>query len=99
MKSNTLIIIAVSILAAGVIYWYFFSGSGNQPPLTVSGAVQNPAQAKFQALVSELQPISFNTAIFSDPRFTSLVDLATPITPEPSGRLDPFAPIPTVIGK
>ena len=98
MKSNTILIIVLTLVIAAGAYWYFFMGTGNQPPLSTSVPTANPAQTQFQALVSELQPISFNTAIFSDPKFTSLVNLATPVAPEPSGRLDPFAPIPGVAG-
>jgi hypothetical protein len=37
MKSNTILIgIATIIIAAGA-YWYFFTGTGNQPPLSESG--------------------------------------------------------------
>ncbi|HUY05366.1 MAG TPA: hypothetical protein VMV62_01460 [Candidatus Paceibacterota bacterium] len=98
MKSNTTVVVILTLLIAAGAYWYFFMGSSNQPPLTSSVPVQNAAQTRFQTLVSELQPISFNTAIFSDPKFTSLVDLATPVSPEPTGRLDPFAPVPGVTG-
>ncbi len=98
MKSNTVIVIVLTLVLAAGAYWYFFVGSGNQPPLTTSAPTENAAQTQFQTLVSELQPISFNTAILSDPKFTSLVNLATPVSPEPTGRLDPFAPVPGVTG-
>ncbi len=91
-SNTTLLVIATLIVAAGA-YWYFFTGTGNEPPLTETIATDNQAQTQFETLVGKLQPISFNTAIFSDPRFVVLVDLATPITPEQSGRLDPFAAI------
>jgi len=97
MKSNiTPIVIAVLIAAAG-LYWYFSSGTGNQAPITSSGS-ENQAQTQFQTLVGELTPISFDTSIFSDPKFNALVDLTTPVSPEPSGRLDPFAVITGVNG-
>jgi hypothetical protein len=92
-----LLIIATFLVALGA-YWYFFTGTGNQPPLT-TGVQGNEAQTQFQILVSELQPISFDTSIFSDPRFMMLIDLATPIAPETAGRLDPFAPIAGTGGK
>ncbi len=98
MKSNTTVVVILTLLIAAGAYWYFFMGSSNQPPLTASVPAQNAAQTQFQALVSELQPISFKTAIFSDPKFTSLIDLSTPVSPEPTGRLDPFAPVPGVTG-
>lgn len=90
IDSNTIVIIVVTLIVALGAYWYFFTGTGDQAPLTAV-TTENPAQTQFQALVSELQPISFDTTILSDSRFMSLVDLATPITPESSGRLDPFA--------
>ena len=98
MKTNRATFIIVSLVIAGAAYWYFFTGTGNQPPLTASSS-ETSAQTKFQALVSQLQPLTFDTAIFSDPKFTALVDLATPVAPEASGRPDPFAPVPGVTGK
>ena len=98
IDSNTLFLIIATLVIAGGAYWYFSTQTGNQPPLTATTS-ENPAQTQFKMLVSELQPISFDTSIFSDPRFMTLTDLATPITPEASGRLDPFAPIQGVSGK
>jgi hypothetical protein len=92
MKSNTTNIIIAAIVVAGALYWYFFTGTGNQLPLTAS-STENKAQTHFQTLVSALKPISFSTDIFSNPSFTSLVNLATPVTPETQGRIDPFAPL------
>ena len=97
MKSNTTILIIVTLVIAAGAYWYFFTGTGNEPPLS-AGASANQAQTQFEALVSELQPILFNTDIFADPRFDALIDLTTPVSPETSGRLDPLAPIPGVSG-
>jgi hypothetical protein len=91
-NSNTILLIISTLLVAGAAYWYFFTGTGNQAPLT-TGIAENQAQVQFKMLVSELQPISFDTSIFTDPRFAALVDLATPVLPETSGRLDPFAVI------
>jgi hypothetical protein len=93
MKSNALLIGIVTIVIAGGAYWYFFTGTGNQPPLSETGTSTNVAQTQFQALVGELQPISFDSSIFSDARFNALVDLATPVSPESTGRLDPFAAV------
>lgn len=91
------LIIATLVIAAGA-YWYFFTGSEDQQPLTAV-SMDNPAQAEFQVPLGEMQSISFDTEIFSDPRFIVLSDLATQITDEPPGRMDPFASIPGVSGK
>ena len=96
MKSNSTIFIIITalVLAAGA-YWYFFTGTGNESPLTTT-IKENQPQTQFKTLVSELQSISFDPGIFSNPNFTALTDLATQVTPEASGRPDPFAPIPGV---
>jgi len=93
MKSTSALpfVIALIIVVAG-IYWYIFTGTGNQAPLSANGSV-NQAQTTFQALVNELQPISFDTSLFSDPRFNALVDFTVSVSPEVAGRPDPFAPL------
>ncbi len=88
--SNTVLLIVTTLIIAAGAYWYFFTGTGNEPSLTTAIA-GNQAQTQFQTLVSILQPISFDTSIFSDPRFMALIDIATPIALEPAGRPDPFA--------
>ncbi len=98
MKSNTIILIVATLIVAAGAYWYFFTDTGNEPSITAE-VPGNQAQLQFQLLLGELQPISFNTSIFSDTRFLSLVDLTTPITPETTGRLDPFAPVAGISGR
>lgn len=92
MKFNTSTTsgIVILLIAGAGIYWYFFTGTGNQIPLTANES-ENRAQTEFQALVGELTPISFDNSIFSDSRFNALADLITPVAPESTGRLDPFA--------
>ncbi len=93
MTSNTTMLIVATILVLAGGYWFFFSGnSGNQVPLMIN-ATQSAAETRFQALVGQLSLITFDTSIFSDSRFKSLVDISTPVQPESLGRLDPFAPL------
>ena len=82
-----------TLILLGGGYWYVTNQSGNQLPLTTTLPTENAAQTQFQILVSQLSPIIFSTDIFDDPKFMSLVSLSTPVTPEPAGRLDPFAPL------
>ncbi len=98
-SSNTIFLIVASLVVAGGLYWYFFTGSPESEGSLVTGFAQSQAQAQFETLIGELGPISFDLTILSDPRFNALVDLATPITPEPVGRKDPFAPISGVSSK
>jgi len=96
MKSNSTIFIVITALAlAAGAYWFFFTEDGNDAPLTTEIGQDNRVQEQFRALVSELE-FTLDTKIFSDPKFIALTDLATQVTPEDSGRLDPFAPIPGV---
>lgn len=95
MKSSTLLLIIITLSIIAGAYWYVSIRGADQAPLTAT-ASQSATQTQFQALVSKLGTISFRTTIFSDPKFSSLVDLTTPITPEASGRSDPFAPVPGV---
>lgn len=99
MKSDYITLGILTLILAGGIYWYFFTNSNNQAPLTATALTQNDAQTQFQTLLGELRSISFNTSIFSDQRFAALVDLSTPVAPEPPGRLDPFASVPGITGK
>src|SRR3989338_694473 len=93
--NTTPLVIGTLIVAAGA-YWYFFTGTGSEPPLTPSGDPIHQAQMQFEMLVGELKPISFDTGIFSDARFNALVDITTAIAPQSAGRVDPLAPIPGV---
>ncbi|MDO8623962.1 MAG: hypothetical protein Q7R54_01275 [bacterium] len=90
MNKQTTILIAIMVLLGGV-YWYFFTG--NEPEVSLSATdPTDPTEQEFLNLASKLSSISFETNLFSDPRFTALVDLSTPIRPESQGRPDPFAP-------
>ena len=92
MKSNTIILIVASLLLFAAAYWFFFTGTGNEPPLS-TGEPVSQAQVQFEILIGALEPITFDTRIFSDARFTALVDLTTPVSPESFGRIDPLAPL------
>lgn len=93
MKSNTIILIVATLVVAAGAYWYFFTDTGNQPPISADTAVESGAQLQFKALASQLQSITFDTGIFGDPRFKALVDITTPVASETLGRSDPLAPI------
>lgn len=93
LNSNTIILAVISVVLIGGGYWYVSSsGEDNDQSLSSDVAINGP-QVKFQALVNQLEPIRFDTGIFSNARFNALVDITTPIAPESPGRIDPFAPI------
>jgi hypothetical protein len=91
---------AISIIIAGLLavaVWYFFSGSSSSDSvLSTDQPDQAPqgTQDLVQSLLA-LQSVTLSGTIFSNPSFQVLRDFTTPITPEPAGRDDPFAPLGT----
>jgi hypothetical protein len=103
LSRNTIILVvcAIIVIGGGIYYFYFFN-TGTGVGVSSDTAIASDAEISFIALVSKLDPITFNTAILSDPRFTSRTDIRTTVVPESTGRKDPFAPIagvPTTPGK
>ena len=97
-KRNKIIAVVAGVVVLGIVGFLLFSGQSTPSGSAISadGTSAGPtteAEQNFINLTAELNPISFDTSIFSDPRFTTLVDLHTVIVPEPVGRTDPFAPI------
>ncbi len=96
LSTNTKIILGV--LALGIllaaIYFLFFNTSGDTSAISTTGAPASAAEVTFLDLASKVDPINFDTSIFTDPRFTSLVDIHQAIVPDTAGRTDPFAPLP-----
>lgn len=90
MNSNTNLIILILVIAAGA-YWYFFTDTGNDAPI-VASEYSNADETRFRDVIVKL-PTAFDGKIFSDARFAALVDIATQISPEVAGRVDPFAGI------
>ena len=93
MKSAILSFVLPLLVVIGGVYWYISSETGNGAPLTTDASAGSPTQSQFQSLVGELSSISFDTSVFSNPHFAALVDLSTPIAPEPVGHADPFATV------
>ncbi len=88
---QTLILGVALVVMLGAAYIYFFRTEPEPSLVTSSGPT--PAEQRFLDLAAELSTISFNTGLFADPRFMSLVDLTTPILTETPGRPDPFLPL------
>jgi len=91
-SANTILIILTVCIVGGGASWYLYEQNSVEAPLT-AGTTQNEKQIEFQMLVTQLQPISFNTSIFTDVNFLALQDITTEIAREPLGRPDPFAPV------
>ncbi len=94
MNRNTLIlVICLVIVAGGLAYYFFFFDSGTDATLVTQPAAATDAELSFITLVGKLEPIVFDTALLSDPRFMTRENIRTAIVPEATGRTDPFAPL------
>lgn len=89
IKKN-LSIIALVIVATGAAFYYLAPG---EEEIVTSSDPASSSEATFLGFASELETVTFNPEIFSDPRFVSLKNIRTGIVSELSGRRDPFAPL------
>lgn len=93
MKKNVTVGAVVVVLLGGAAY-FLWGRADTTPTVTVSGDPGSADEATFLSLATELDTVTFDPAIFTDPRFTSLRDIHTNIVPEAQGRRDPFAALP-----
>ena len=91
---STKIIVAVGVLVlATAAYFLLMNKDDGETVLIEDGSAASEAQSVFINLAAQIEPVSFDTSILSDPRFLGLQDIHTAIVPEPVGRTDPFAPL------
>lgn len=89
------------IFAGGfaLILWlgYVVFIQDSDPALTASNAQVNNQAVRdaqdFLLKLQQLRTIELEGALFSDPRFNSLIDLRQEVTAEPVGRTNPFVPV------
>jgi|CXWL01.1.fsa_nt_gi hypothetical protein len=94
ISRNTLVLIICSVIVLGGAFYYFFLFNTDiGSALTTDGTPASQVEVSFIALIGKIDPITFDTTIFSDPRFTELKDIRTTIIPEAVGRKDPFASV------
>ena len=91
-RTATIGLILGLIVIAAIVYT-LMGGTEPEETISISDPAATESEANFATLANELDSIVFDTTILTDPRFTSLMNIHTAITPEPQGRPDPFAPI------
>ena len=92
---NKLVLIGIIIVVLGGAWYGLSSSSGPTPVLTSTGA-DTSGDGNIVSTLLALQAITLGDSIFSNPAYTTLKDYTTAILPEPVGRPDPFAPLPTL---
>ena len=96
ISQHKLIAILVLIVVLGM-GWYALSGSSAPAPslTTTQAAGTSPADQTLVTTLLALRAVKLDATIFSDPAFVDLRDFSTQIVPEPVGRDNPFAPLPS----
>lgn len=95
-SKNTILVIGLAGFV-GIVGWYVLRGAPASDALLVTEQVAAPNEAErdLVATLLQLRTVTLDGTIFSDPAFQSLLDYGIEIVPEPVGRTNPFAPLPT----
>lgn len=91
IRNNLISILVFIVCVAGAVAYKTYM-TGNSSDI-VTTAESDVSGEQVLIALNRLRAVSFDTAIFSDPVFVSLVDFGTVIAPQPVGRPNPFAPI------
>jgi hypothetical protein len=92
LPRRTLILyICGGIVLLGAIYYYGFYNRDSGSAVVNSDVTASAAEISFITLVGQIDPITFDVSILSNPRFAALQDIRTAVLPEAQGRKDPFA--------
>ncbi len=97
-KYKNIFLVIGLIVVAFFAYRVFFGVDGIDASLLISdksSISQGAVGQDLLQLINTLNNLELDESIFTDPVFRSLDDLSQDLTPEPSGRNNPFAPIST----
>jgi hypothetical protein len=93
ISNHKLIALLVLVVLVGAAWWEF-TGSSPAPILsTTTAGGTNSQDSQIVSTLLQLQAVTLNGTILSDPGFSSLQDFTTQIVSVPLGRPDPFAPV------
>ncbi len=87
------ILILVGLLCVGGLGYYLYMQNSDSSLDTQNAQVSNQVAietAEFLRRLNELKAITLDTSVFSDPRFSSLVEMTTTPPVERVGRNNPF---------
>lgn len=83
------------IIVGGLGYYLFVLRSGFDVSLDAEGGLSQAQLASEQFLreLNQIKNIELSDELFLDQRFRSLVDFTQPVSEQPVGRENPFAPV------
>ena len=86
-------VVVVVLIIGGA--WYGFTQTSTPAAVLTTTSVDssNPTDQDLVTTLLQLQAVSLNGAVLTDPSFLSLKDFTTQVVTEPVGRSNPFAPL------
>jgi hypothetical protein len=95
-KNLKKIVIVALIIGGGLLAYSFLRPEPTIESMLETTERKNNDQVLNQEIVlaiNQMKSLTLDASIFNDPVFKSLIDHSRPISPEPIGRSNPFAPI------
>ena len=93
-KNKTLLIILVIVIVAFIGYTIIFNPGEDAGVLTSKNiTTRGGGDNQLLLLLVNLRSITLDDSLFRDPAFRDLIDFGQQLTPEPTGRQNPFAPV------
>ena len=91
----SIISIVVLVILFAVYSLYFTDGEETSLIRDSASGTISADQRELLALLSSLESVELNDALFATPEFRSLIDWSRELPPESVGRSNPFAPLGT----
>lgn len=94
INKNIVLIIGLVIVAGAGYYTFTREPSNDATITTTSGTGESIVGQELVIELNRLKSLrNLNTDILSDPIFISLTDFTQPVPVQPTGRVNPFAPV------
>lgn len=94
-KKNLIISIAVIIVLFAAGWWYFGQGSSSDQSLLSSSTASS--NDSLLSTLNQLKSLTLDSSIFTEPAFEALQSNTVVLPTVPSGRPNPFAPLPGLL--
>ncbi len=91
-RYKMIILSGVVTVVLFAVYSMYFPNNDSSTLTQEKGGAGVSVDTELLTLVLSLKSIELNDTLFSLPEFRSLVDLGKEISPEPTGRENPFRP-------
>ncbi len=91
-KNKTVILAIIILLIAFAAYYFYNKSTSSDASLVASTNNTAAVGAELITLISSLNNINLDKAVFEDQAFKSFIDFTVSIAPQPKGGRNPFSP-------